>query len=127
MLETDTITVKKIKTTLINYNGKLVNINDVNLTLSNQAFNYGTGVFEGIRAYKQKDGLKLNFFRLEEHYKRFIESAKVLNIKLTWDVKQFCQATVELIKANEFDCDCYIRPMAFKSKLLPGVPFGVKL
>ena len=105
----------------------MVKASDVNLTLTNQAFNYGTGVFEGIRAYRNYRGTNLNVFRLQNHFERFIQSANALNIELDWSVDDFCDATVRLIKENELLTDCYIRPMAFKTALLPGVGFGVKL
>lgn len=109
------------------FEGDFLPAQEATISVSNQAFNYGTGVFEGIRAYKAHDSDVLNVFRLEDHYTRFLESSSLLNIELGVDTQDLSQITIELLKKNNLKCDCYIRPIGFKKALLPGVKFGVKL
>jgi branched-chain amino acid aminotransferase len=71
---------------------------------------YGTGVFEGIRAYATPRGPAI--FRLREHMERFARSAEVYSLKLNWDVATLCDAIVETLLLNELD-SAYIRPLAF--------------
>ena len=71
---------------------------------------YGTGVFEGIRAYATPRGPGI--FRLTEHMERFAQSADVYSLKLDWDVATLCAAVVETLAINELE-SAYIRPLAF--------------
>jgi len=71
---------------------------------------YGTGVFEGIRAYATPRGPAI--FRLREHMERFARSAEVYSLALAWDVDAMCAAVVETLLRNELD-SAYIRPLAF--------------
>ena len=54
------------------FQGKFVPIEDAKISIMTHAFNYGTGVFEGIRAYWNEDDKQLYVFRMLEHYERFI-------------------------------------------------------
>jgi branched-chain amino acid aminotransferase len=76
------------------------------------ALHYGTGVFEGIRAYKDED--EVFVFRLEDHIKRMAESAKIYALDLPFNEDEICDAVIQLIKKNDFHCSLYIRPIAFK-------------
>ncbi|MCX4027518.1 branched-chain amino acid transaminase [Endozoicomonas sp. SM1973] len=107
--------------------GDFKKLDEVNFYTNNQALNYGTGVFEGIRAYWSSSSSQLNLFRVEEHYVRLIESAKALKIDLGLTINDLVEITIELIKINNFKQDIYIRPMALKKSLMPGEKFGVKL
>jgi branched-chain amino acid aminotransferase len=93
------------------FNGKIVPSEEARISLFTHALHYGTGAFEGIRAYKQTKGGGA-VFRLREHMDRLIESCKILNLTLPYSLDELCQATVDTCKANGFD-ECYIRPIAF--------------
>jgi branched-chain amino acid aminotransferase len=71
---------------------------------------YGSGVFEGIRAYATPNGPAI--FRLKEHMKRFLRSAEIYGLDLRWDVDELCAAVVESVRVNELQ-SAYIRPLAF--------------
>jgi branched-chain amino acid aminotransferase len=71
---------------------------------------YGTGVFEGIRAYATPRGPAI--FRLREHMERFERSAAVYGLKLAWDVPALCAAVAETLLRNDLQ-SAYIRPLAF--------------
>lgn len=94
-------------------NGKLVSYQEAVIPILTHALHYGTSVFEGIRAYW--NGKELNIFRAKEHYERFHRSAKILGMKIEYSVDELVNSTVELLKANEYKEDVYIRPIHFVS------------
>lgn len=96
------------------YNGKIVPESEVSISIRCKAFNYGLGCFEGIRAYWLEEDEQLYAFRLKEHYQRFLQSCKTINIKLPYSVDELCSLTVELLKKNNFKSTTYIRPIAYK-------------
>jgi branched-chain amino acid aminotransferase len=96
------------------YQGQMVRESEVNISIRCKAFNYGLGCFEGIRAYYDREKDQLYAFKLEEHYRRLLNSCKILNIKLPYTVEYLCEATLELLRLNNFKCNVYIRPLAFK-------------
>ncbi len=71
---------------------------------------YGTGVFEGIRAYSTQRGPAI--FRMREHMERFARSALVYGLEIGWSVDTLCDAIVETLVRNELE-SAYIRPLAF--------------
>jgi len=74
-------------------------------------FHYGSGVFEGIRAYPTSAGVAV--FRLTEHIQRLFTSAKVLMIDIPYTVDQLVDVTKELVRVNALNEGCYIRPIAY--------------
>ena len=73
---------------------------------------YGSGIFEGIRAYPAKNGTGI--FRLKEHIKRFLESTKIYSMDIRYDAHDIEDAIVETVRINRLK-SCYIRPFAFYS------------
>lgn len=108
-------------------NGELIEANMAVLPITTQAFNYGTAVFEGIRGYIHYSDRKVNVFRLDDHIKRFCQSASLLLIDDLPEHHTLKELILSLLKRNETCSDCYIRPIAYKRNLLPGNGFGVKL
>jgi branched-chain amino acid aminotransferase len=96
---------------LVWYNGKILPVEQAKISLFTHALHYGYGAFEGIRAYKQKKGGGA-VFRLREHMTRMLESAKILDMVVPFNVDQLVAAAVESCKVNGFD-ECYIRPIIF--------------
>jgi len=92
--------------------GEFVGSNDARVSVLSHALHYGTGVFEGIRAYARSDNVYI--FRLKEHMERLKDSAKIYFMDLKNSVDDLCSATVELIAKNEMRCQTYIRPIVFK-------------
>ncbi|MDK6029039.1 branched-chain amino acid transaminase [Ignisphaera sp. 4213-co] len=93
-------------------NGKIVEWENAKVHVFVHGLHYGTGVFEGIRGYYDSGYIKI--FRLEDHMKRLFNSAKIIHIKIPYTVHDLVNATVELIKANKFTKDIYIRPIVFR-------------
>jgi branched-chain amino acid aminotransferase len=110
------------------HDGAIRPAGEVRLTASTQALNYGTGVFEGIRSYRDAAGGGANLFRLREHYARLAQGARLLRIDLGFGVDELSALTVKLLQRNGHQQDdAYIRPLAYKLALEPGASFGVKL
>lgn len=120
------IVTTPVPTRIAFHDGEFVEAGAVRLGPGTQALNYGTGVFEGIRAYTQTDGTS-SVFRLTEHLERLRRSAAALRIQLPYDVDQLREIVLELLARNESGRDIYIRPLAYKLALEPGTPFGVRL
>jgi branched-chain amino acid aminotransferase len=91
-------------------NGELVDWADATIHVGTHGLHYGTGVFEGIRAYETDRGTAV--FRLKEHMERLHKSAQLLYMDLPYSVDELREATWDLIGANELPA-CYIRPIAF--------------
>lgn len=92
-------------------NGKLVDWDDAKVHVLTHALHYGSGVFEGIRAYKTVRGTAV--FRLADHLKRMERSTRIYFMELPYTVAELAEATKELIKVNKLD-GCYIRPIAYR-------------
>ena len=88
---------------------------DAHVSLATHALNYGTGVFEGIRAYWNATQEQLYVFRLREHFERMRDNCKLLRIELPGDSAALSEVTLELLRKNEFRNDVYIRPLAYKA------------
>jgi branched-chain amino acid aminotransferase len=98
------------KTDKIWMDGKLVNWDDAKIHILTHTLHYGSGVFEGIRAYPTSRGPAV--FRLTDHMRRLHDSAKLLHMDLPYSVEELVEATKETIRANRLD-SCYIRPIAY--------------
>jgi branched-chain amino acid aminotransferase len=90
--------------------GTLVPWKDATIHVLTHSLHYGSGVFEGIRAYPTSRGPAV--FRLTDHMRRLHESASLLHIDLPYSDVELVEATKETIRANHLD-SCYIRPIAF--------------
>lgn len=103
------------------HGGELVKMGDVRLSPATHALNYGTGVFEGIRAYWNEERGTLQVLKLREHYERLEKSCRLLHINLNDTVDELCDITLEMLKRNGPREDTYIRPLAYKSTTSVGV------
>lgn len=91
--------------------GEMVEWEDAQVHALTHALHYGTGVFEGIRAY-EVDG-RPAVFRLDEHIERFVDSAKITGMELSYSKEELIEATEKVIRENDVE-SCYIRPLAFR-------------
>jgi branched-chain amino acid aminotransferase len=94
---------------------------DVRLSPATHALNYGTGVFEGIRAYWSEERGTLQVLKMREHYERFERSCRLLRVDLTNTVDELCDITLEILRRNAPREDTYIRPLAYKAAQSVGV------
>ncbi|MGE3490623.1 MAG: branched-chain amino acid transaminase [Vicinamibacterales bacterium] len=92
-------------------NGSLVDWKDATIHVASHALHYGTGVFEGIRAYDSKAGT--NVFRLEPHMRRLMDSCRVYRMEPRWSQAELSQAVLDTVRVNGFK-SCYIRPLVYR-------------
>jgi branched-chain amino acid aminotransferase len=96
---------------LIWLNGEFVAWEDAKVHVLTHAMHYGTGVFEGIRAYETEGGTGI--FRHQDHLDRLEASAKLYYMDMPWSKEQLREVTHELIARNGFK-SCYIRPLVWR-------------
>ena len=99
------------KVELIWMNGEFVPWDDAKLHVLNHGLHYGTGVFEGIRAYETDHGTAV--FRHRDHLERLEKSAQLYYLELPYSYEALREATHELIRRNGLR-SCYIRPLAWR-------------
>jgi branched-chain amino acid aminotransferase len=121
-----TTTVAPAVAGLAYHDGRFVPLREAVLGVTTQALQYGTGVFEGIRAYPDDRG-GLSLFRVADHFRRFLNSCRVLRIDLGLDERQLTEIGAELLRREGASTAMYLRPLAYKHRLLPGTPPGVQL
>jgi branched-chain amino acid aminotransferase len=90
--------------------GELVDWEDAKVHVLTHALHYGSGVFEGIRAYETERGSSV--FRLTDHLRRLFRSAHVYMIEIPFSVEELVEATKETVRANGLR-SCYIRPIVY--------------
>ncbi len=91
--------------------GKLVNWDEAKIHILTHGLHYGSGVFEGIRAYDTKEGTAV--FRLKDHLERLFNSAKFYRMEIPYTLEELTAAVKETIKINNLK-GCYIRPIVFR-------------
>ncbi|MDQ6749582.1 MAG: branched-chain amino acid transaminase [Actinomycetota bacterium] len=96
---------------LIWMNGEFVAWEDAKVHVLTHGLHYGTGVFEGIRAYDTAQGTAI--FRHRDHLDRLFKSAELFYMPLPYELEELRSATHELLGRNGLSA-CYIRPIAFR-------------
>jgi branched-chain amino acid aminotransferase len=91
--------------------GELIPFADAKIHVLSHTLHYGLGVFEGIRAYAQPDG-RGGIFKLNEHIRRLMDSAKMCRIEVPFDADQIKQGCIDTLNANDFNA-AYLRPIIF--------------
>lgn len=102
-------------------NGEYIPADQARVGIATHALSYGTGCFEGIRAYYNSERDQLYVFRALEHFQRLKRSCKIMNIDLPYTPEELVEQLVELLRRNDFHENCYIRPFAYKSDEIIGV------
>lgn len=103
------------------FNGKIVPMAKAQVSVMTHAFNYGTGVFGGLRGYWNADEAQLFIFRALDHFERFIQSANLLRIQVPYSAEELIDILTALLRKENFRENCYIRPIAYKSTEMIGV------
>ncbi|MEI8241443.1 MAG: branched-chain amino acid transaminase [Actinomycetota bacterium] len=91
-------------------NGELVDWDKAQVHVLTHTLHYGTGVFEGIRAYETADGPAV--FRLTDHIRRLFDSAKILGMEIPYTADELVQATKDTVRSTGLP-SCYVRPIAY--------------
>jgi len=99
-------------------NGKMVAWKDATIHVASHVIHYGSGVFEGIRAYDSTRGAHV--FRLPEHMRRLADSCRVYRMEPPYSTSELTDAVLETIRVNGYK-SCYIRPLVYRGYLQLGV------
>lgn len=99
------------------FQGKVVPVEKANVNIQTNALQYGTAIFAGIRGYYNKKEGHISIFRLEDHFERFLNSLKIIGVKLEYSHADLVDITKKLVKKNKPKTDTYIRPYAYAGSL----------
>lgn len=91
--------------------GKLIPWKEATTHILTHTLHYGNAAFEGVRAYKTDKGMAI--FRLGDHTKRLINSTKIVAIDCPYSEDELNKAQIELLQANDFQNNVYIRPLVY--------------
>jgi branched-chain amino acid aminotransferase len=103
------------------FEGKIVPFEDAKISVGTHALNYGTAVFGGIRGYWNDEKKKLYIFRPYDHYRRLLNSGRMMNMVIPYDEEDLIQLTLDLVRIEAWQTDIYIRPLIYKADLGIGV------
>lgn len=103
------------------FRGHIVPYSEARVGVLTHALNYGTACFAGIRAYWNAEEQELFAFRPRDHFRRFLDSARLLGMDLPYTEETLSTALVELLRAELLKEDSYARPLAFYGDESVGV------
>jgi branched-chain amino acid aminotransferase len=103
------------------FRGAIVPYSEARVGVMTHALHYGTGVFAGMRGYWNPEEQELFVFRPRDHFRRFLESARLLRMELPYSEEHLTGALTELLRTELYREDCYIRPLAFYADETIGV------
>jgi len=95
------------------FKGKIVPYSEARIGVLTHTLNYGTGAFGGLRGYWNSEAEELYVFRPRDHFRRFLNSAKLLCMNLPYGEEDLTLATLDLVRRENHRTDCYIRPLAY--------------
>ena len=103
------------------HDGQIVPYREASFGLLTHGLNYGTGLFAGVRGYWNAEERQLFVFRPEDHFRRFLDSARLLRMELGVTPADLTRGLIELLQAEGYRENCYIRPVAFYGDQSIGV------
>jgi len=103
------------------FEGKIVPFEDAKISVATHALHYGTGVFGGIRGYWNDEKKKLYIFRPYDHFRRLLNSGRMMNMQVPYDEEGLIQLTLDLVRLEGWQTDIYVRPFIYKADLGIGV------
>jgi branched-chain amino acid aminotransferase len=103
------------------FRGRVVPYSEARIGVMTHALHYGTAVFAGLRGYWNESEKELFVFRPRDHFRRFLESGRLLRMELPYTEDHLAGALTELLRAELYREDCYIRPLAFYADEAIGV------
>jgi len=106
---------------IVYLNGRFMAEPESRIPILTHGMQYGTGVFEGIRAYHVPVTSDIILFRAFDHFQRMARNVRFLNMTLPMSPEKLVVVAAELVRANGFESDVYVRPIVFKSATKVGV------
>jgi branched-chain amino acid aminotransferase len=97
------------------FEGAIRPIDEARISVMTHALHYGTGWFGGLRGYWNEESEQLYVFRMGDHYRRFLNSGKILLADLGLAADELVAITLDLLRREGYRQDCYIRPLAYKA------------
>lgn len=102
------------------FEGDFVPVDQAKVSIMTHTFNYGTGLFEGIRGYYAADEDNVLVFRLAEHVDRLVRNFNILCMEIPEDRERIAEICLEVVRRSAFREGVYIRPLCYKSELSLG-------
>jgi len=106
---------------IVYFGGQYVPLCEARVGILTHALHYGTGVFEGIRAYWDEPQQELFVVRPMEHFERWQQNCGILRIAVPHSPAELCEIAAELMRRNQLRTNVYVRPLAYKSAERVGV------
>src|SRR5512136_2511023 len=103
------------------FGGRIVPYSEAKIGVATHAFNYGTAVFGGLRGYWNEEKKKLFVFRPLDHYRRFLNSCRMMCMEFDHTPESLTGLTLELLRQDAYQQNIYIRPLAYKADEVIGV------
>ncbi len=103
------------------FGGKIVPYSEAKVGVLTHALNYGTAAFGGLRAYWNAEDEELFIFRTLDHFRRFLNSSRLLMMHFDLTPEDLAQITIELLRTEGYRRNVYIRPLAYKADEAVGV------
>jgi len=103
------------------FKGKIVPYADATVGVMNHSLNYGTAVFGGVRGYWNEQEEELFVFRPKDHFRRFLNSMKMMVMDTGLSEEELIRIVIELIQKEGYRQDVYVRPLAYKADEIIGV------
>jgi len=103
------------------FRGSIVPYSQAKIGVLSHGLNYGTAVFAGMRGYWNNEENQLFLFRPYDHFRRFLNSAKIMHMEFDLNPESLTRITLALLRTDGYTRDVYIRPLAYKSDEIVGV------
>ncbi|MBM3179779.1 MAG: branched-chain amino acid transaminase [Chloroflexi bacterium] len=103
------------------FEGKIIPLSEAKINIATHGFLYGTAVFGGMRAYWNEEKKRLFVFRPFDHFRRLLNSGKMMAMDIPYDEESLTQLTLDILRADDWKEDIYLRPTIYKADLGIGV------
>ena len=103
------------------FEGKIVPLADAKINIATHGFLYGTAVFGGMRAYWNEEKKRLFVFRPYEHFRRVLNSGRMMAMEIPYDEEGLIQLTLDILRMDDWKQDVYLRPTIYKADMGIGV------
>jgi branched-chain amino acid aminotransferase len=103
------------------FQGKIVPYSQAKVGVLTHALNYGTAAFGGLRGYWNEEQEQLYLFRPKDHFRRLLDSARLLCMEFEHTPESLTQVALDLLREESYQCDVYVRPLAYKADEVIGV------
>jgi len=103
------------------FEGKIIPLSEAKINIATHGFLYGTAVFGGMRAYWNEEKKRLFVFRPFDHFRRLLNSGKMMAMNIPYDEESLTQLTLDILRADDWKQDVYLRPTIYKADLGIGV------